>query len=520
MVYINSVPFGLNIDELSQGYNAVSLLQNGRDRYGKFLPVLFKSYGSFQPPLYTYLTTIPVFIFGKSNFSIRFVSIMSQMLAIVLTYLIVNKVFSKNYRLSLLSAFIVAVAPWSIFFARYATEASLGFVLTLASIYLFILSIDKRKLLIWALALLALSTHAYYTERIVSFLILAGYLLVYRKILSQNRKYLVISLMVFMVILLPHLEVIKNGAFFRRFDQVSYLSQKSYQEFGGKYKKYPLGRIFYVSNEFLSQYAAYYSPKNLFFVPDSQQGRSIPNLSVYYSWLVMPYFLGFVFLFKKKISCDIKFLAWVMFTSIIPASLSADPFYTLRVMLFLWSIGIVVSCGLEYVYQKSNRKPVFWLIFSVLMMFSILDFARKYYVLFNSERFDNFEGLPRLIAQKAKDYGDKNILIDLSERNIQTGLEIAYYLDYSPVSFQKDFASLYRDNYYRSYDVEKSYVFGNIQAGPIKWDEIESKKLVIFGDKLSISNEQAKEHNLNLLDVINTESGNLVRIYETNPIIK
>jgi len=41
-------------DEASLGYNAYSILQTGRDEYGKLLPLIFKSFGDYKPGLYAY----------------------------------------------------------------------------------------------------------------------------------------------------------------------------------------------------------------------------------------------------------------------------------------------------------------------------------------------------------------------------------------------------------------------------------------------------------------------------------
>ena len=40
---LGEIPPGLNIDEVSEGYNAYSLLETGKDRYGMVTPVIFKS---------------------------------------------------------------------------------------------------------------------------------------------------------------------------------------------------------------------------------------------------------------------------------------------------------------------------------------------------------------------------------------------------------------------------------------------------------------------------------------------
>jgi len=44
-ININNYP-PLLWDEASLGYNAYSILKTGRDEYGKFLPLIFKSFGT------------------------------------------------------------------------------------------------------------------------------------------------------------------------------------------------------------------------------------------------------------------------------------------------------------------------------------------------------------------------------------------------------------------------------------------------------------------------------------------
>lgn len=40
---LGEIPLGLNQDETAIGYNAYSILQTGRDEYGVFMPLYFKS---------------------------------------------------------------------------------------------------------------------------------------------------------------------------------------------------------------------------------------------------------------------------------------------------------------------------------------------------------------------------------------------------------------------------------------------------------------------------------------------
>jgi len=517
---VSSLPLGLNIDEVSQGYNAYSLLLTGRDRYGKLFPILFKSYESFQPPLYTYLTVFPMFLFGKTNFSVRFVSITSQLVVVCLTFLIMEKVFSKRKMLSLLSAFVVSISPWSIFFSRYATEASLGLVLILGSIY-FLITTERKKLrIITAFLLLGLSTHAYYTEKVVSFLLLFGYTVIDWKLIRDNKKTFIVGFFLFAVLLSPHLYMINKGAFFRRFDQVTYLDSSSFDKFGGKYQGDMFGRFVYIAREFASQYVAYYSPKNLFFIPDSQQGRSVPNLSVFYSWMFVPFLAGIAFLIKEKISKNQKLLLWTMFVSVIPAALSRDAFYTIRTLLFLWFVSLLIGIGIGYFYEKFNRKRTGCLILLIITMLSLFDLHRKYFVMFGYERASAFGGFDKVIADYIKN-DEKEVLVDLSERDLATGLRMVYYLDFEPKKFQDEIGYKYLDNYYTGYDVETQYNLGNVQVRPIIWEEDVYKRQLIVGDSISISDSQVLEHKLQLLYEFNFfDGGRSIRVFTTNPLSK
>ena len=55
IIGIDKQPSALNVDEISSGYEAFSILHYGIDRNGKFLPVFLQAWGSGQNALLTYL---------------------------------------------------------------------------------------------------------------------------------------------------------------------------------------------------------------------------------------------------------------------------------------------------------------------------------------------------------------------------------------------------------------------------------------------------------------------------------
>lgn len=517
---INNLPEGLNIDEVSQGYNAHSLLLTGKDRYGKVLPVLFKSFEAFQPPLYAYLTTIPISILGKGNVAVRFVSNISQALVVVMAYFVTKKIFPLKKGLAIITSLIIVISPWHIFFSRYATEASPALLFILLSIYFF-LNASRKNNLILAFVFLALSTHAYYSERLIAPLVVLGFFIFWRDWVFNNMKKVVVGILIFTILVVPHLVMFQKGSFIRRFDQVTYVDKVSYNNFGIKYHDSFLGRLRYILREFSSQYVAYLSPANLFLFSDSQEGRSIPNVSVYYIWMVIPFLLGFFSLTKMKFTKEKKFIVWIFIASIVPASLSNDPFYTLRVFLYLWLIGIIISLGCYEFLERRKAKSIKAIVFVVILLLSLASFYQKYFVLFKHERAENFGYLDKNVAGYIKNNLDSKILVDLSERDLATGLRLAYYLDYPPKDFQETIGQKYLKNYYSENVAETTYKFENTEVRPIFWEEDVYKDQIIIGDTLAISEKQVLEHKFDFInEFVSPDSKRTIRVYKTNPYEK
>ena len=83
---LGTIPPHLTPDEASLGYNAFSVLKTGKDEFGEFLPIIFKSFGDYKPGLYVYFTIPSVLIFGLNEFSVRLPSAIAGVVAILLLY--------------------------------------------------------------------------------------------------------------------------------------------------------------------------------------------------------------------------------------------------------------------------------------------------------------------------------------------------------------------------------------------------------------------------------------------------
>ena len=101
---IDQIPSGLYVDEASTGYNAYSLLTTGKDEYGKSYPSAMRFFGSYSPPLYTYLTMGAISFFGLNILSARFVSIVSGILSVLVFYLLLKNLKPEKSKATLILA--------------------------------------------------------------------------------------------------------------------------------------------------------------------------------------------------------------------------------------------------------------------------------------------------------------------------------------------------------------------------------------------------------------------------------
>jgi 4-amino-4-deoxy-L-arabinose transferase-like glycosyltransferase len=148
---LGSSPSGLYVDEASIGYSAFSVLKTGRDEYGKTLPILFRSFSTFQSPVYTYLTVPFIYLFGLSPFSTRLPSALFGTLSIILIYFIAKQLFLESNSnddtkektleteiFAQCAAFFMAISPWHIQYSRTAYESNIAlFFLLLGSLMFF-----------------------------------------------------------------------------------------------------------------------------------------------------------------------------------------------------------------------------------------------------------------------------------------------------------------------------------------------------------------------------------------------
>jgi len=92
---LGHVPPSPDWDEAALGYDAYSIIHTGRDEFGKFLPVVLRSFDDYKPALYAYLAIPPVFLFGLNVFAVRFPSAFFGVLSVIVVFYLVREFFNR-----------------------------------------------------------------------------------------------------------------------------------------------------------------------------------------------------------------------------------------------------------------------------------------------------------------------------------------------------------------------------------------------------------------------------------------
>jgi len=511
-VNLETIPPGLYVDEAAIGYNAYSILKTGKDEWGKPFPLLFRSFGVYAMPVYIYSSVIPIAIWGLRPFSVRFISALSGSLTIIFIFLLVREMFDQKTKLlPLIAALIFAISPWSIFFSRGAFESNLALFFFVLGIYLLVKGFKNNPyLLIFSLAIFALSTYTYQTERLMILLFFFLFSCLFLKDIIEKwnkiRFPLAAGFLVFFLLEIPQLLLLPYPTSQIRFTGLRVLPDTPFFSFK-------------VGVEVLSQYAAYFSPRNLFFEPDPDPQRSLPGLSVFYSWMVIPYLIGLWYLFLNFRKFGEKLTVLLLAISPAAASFTRDPFSTLRSQPLLLPLTIVIALGIYQITLFVKNRIIIISGALLVLLFSLISLYRSNFVLLPNERFLIWKyGFNELAANLAK-YKNEKILIDDPKGNAY--IELLFFLKYDPKDYQKTISPQIISEYYRNIDYDRTSSFGNIQIRTIIWKKDIYENQMIVGGPIAISEDQAREHFLAKIFTVNDPEGKAIfNGFRTNPELK
>ncbi len=505
---LGSVPPSLTSDEAALGYNAYSILKTGKDEYGKFLPIIFKSFGDYKPGLYVYLAVPFVAVSGLNEFAVRLPSAVFGIFSVLLIYLIVGRLFGR--KIGLLSAFIASVTPWLIYFSRGAWEVNVSLALTLAGIYFFLRALDSSRFIVHSSLFFALTLIAYQGAKLSTGIVVLILLILYwKEMLKIDRKIVFSSLLLSFILVLPVIFSFFTGQTGRLnvFSVFSYPRSVEYIQsmlFEGGEKIGDVNYYFYHSESvnfvrgILGRYFNHFSGRFLFFEGDFANPR---HSAPYQGMLLLTDLLLIVFgvfaFLKDKISKEkLFFILWLILAPL-PAVLSRDQVHAVRSFNMVVPLIIILAFGLFEFSRWLNSHVARWLVFPILFTFYFLPFTYfldAYFVHLPKHDSILWEYGYKQVVETVASIKDNYKNVKVQQSFAQPYIYFLFYEKYDPVKYQAQ-AKL-SDSGYKG-DVGYVTKLDNIEFAPIDWSVNRGESGTLFvADPVRIPPEDSKDPNL------------------------
>lgn len=437
-------PPSLTWDEVAWGYNAYSLGIDGKDEFGRFLPLDYiESFGDFKPPAYAYLDIFSVKFFGLNEFGVRFPSALFGVLTVLTTYFLTKRIFweSKSKELyAFLSALFLAFSPWHIMLSRAAFEANVATFFLVAGVFFFLKGIQEKKWgIVYSIIFFVLSIYTFNTARIVAPLLVLLLGFIFRKQLIENKKQTFIAILVGIILILPTFKFLLTPQASLRFKEVNIFSdidvvktanQEIANDNNAFWSKILHNRRFAYTISYLRHYFDNFSPNFLFIKGDGNPKFSSQDVGQMYLWDIPFFVMGILMLIKKKEGFWWLIPAWLLI-AVLPAATARETPHALRIETTLPTFQILVAYGFSQFLLKIKNIKNFKLIIiflSILLLANFFYFFRNYMVHYPHEFSGEWQYGYKDSIEYVKSVGDNYDKIYITN---ELGRPYIYYLFYT-----------------------------------------------------------------------------------------
>ena len=272
-----------------------------------------------------------------------------------------------------------------------------------------------------------------------------------------------------------------------------------------------------IVGEFIDQLLTYFSPAAIFGTsPDINLQHTAPEIGLFYSWLIIPFFIGLYQLYWKRGAPGGKYLLVMLFTAPIPGALSGHFVSIQRVMPLIIPLVLIMALGFDTILTRV-RLAICLPLLALFSTLSLLLWWRSYFVLFPKERFAYWSYGYEQLSEIVKNNPAGNYVVDTARAGtVYSGL--LFYLKYPPAEFQKQFSPDITKDYYSNPKISLSYKFANVELRGVAWEKDIFVDQILVGDPLTISADQAREHFLSKVFEIKDPNGKPILIgYRTDP---
>ncbi len=392
---LGQIPPGPEWDEASVGYNAYSIAQTGKDEWGTKWPLIFPAFGDYKNPLYIYLTAAVVRLFGLNIVTTRFINALTGALLILVWFFIADLIF-RNRKISLLTAFFLAVSPFGIFYSRIAGD---GIMLSVFLIGLGIMAelyyLKNKRLIffIFSVIFLILSMFSYNLARIVSPVLLIAVLFINFISVKTKKSFILIPLLLcsfsfFLLFKQSKMSVSSRlqyvGIFGEKKGVVLQINEFRDHDKNSLISKIVHNKVTFFAVTLAGNYISYFSSDYLVNFKE-QSGVSESHYPPLHLIFIPFYYLGFILLIGKVAAGQPRSKRWsylillllILFAPL-PGAITEGQ-STKRDLASLGSWEILTAGGLFYaanIIRQPKRRSVFLAVFVIIFLFNLYSYIK------------------------------------------------------------------------------------------------------------------------------------------------
>lgn len=406
---LGSIPSSVEWDEAAIGYDAYSIIQTGRDQFGKLLPNTFRSLDDWKPPIYEYTAVPSIAVWGLNAFAVRFPSAFFGSLSVLAVYFLVTTVFininfwsKRSAKLGLLASFLLAMSPWHLQFSRAAFEVNVSVFITILAVTAFIKGLTNHRFFILSAFLFGLDMFSYHSTRIVAPLLLISLFLIFNRQLPVKKVlaafFLVLAFFIFFFIPIARspeaqirfkaTNIFNPGARYldepdleKEFLDLRQTDVKAGYELAGKV--FHNQRFIYTDYETLKKALDHYLSNfgfEFIFIKGDVPLHHAPGFGLLHLIEFPIILLGMLFvLFKGLNRYTLIFILWLLFVPI-PDAVTREAPHAVRSELFLPVWQIFGAVGLLIICRFLKKESAWVLMFFITGFVSLFVINNAYYL--------------------------------------------------------------------------------------------------------------------------------------------
>lgn len=389
---LNTIPAGVNYDELDYLLNAKAIYQTGTDLTNTWNPLSLTTLPTESPKGELVSLILAPFIgpLPFSPFNLRYPFALFGILSVVLVYLITRKLWSEKP--ALIASLVWAINPLAIFNSRVGFDAPIA--ATLYLLFFTILLYASNWSLLFALIPLFLAFYTYIGTKLI-FLPFAFITILYtwkkshrQKYAKQHRIILLVTALIFIhfIVKLPSLPASNRSASLLQpnsqiiTEEVNRLRLLSLQSPASKLPQLIVNKYTIYLSEILNRFLGAFSTQLLFTSGDTYHAFFIWNHGLFYYTDSVFLLIGAYVLYRKHRQSFWLYLGLIPILLLPTLVSSTDLSYIYRSYLFFVFVATVIGLGIWTTISRwQHHQKIIVVSFIVIYSLQIANFLNNYF---------------------------------------------------------------------------------------------------------------------------------------------